>query len=126
MSRHAVTVHTSNETFICAHCGRTVAPAHSGTHNRNHCPYCLSSRHVDLRPGDRRSGCRAVMEAIGIYVQPSGEWSIIHRCTACGILKLNRIGPDDCEHALLALAARPLTKLPFPLDGIIAGGRRYE
>ena len=126
MSRHAVTVHTSHQSFICIHCGRTVAPAQSGTHNRNHCPYCLSSRHVDLRPGDRRSGCRAAMEAIGVYVQPNGEWSIIHRCTACGILKLNRIGPDDCERALLALVTRPLTKLPFPIEVLTSRGRGHE
>ncbi len=121
MSRHPVTIHTSHETFICICCGRTVAPPEYGTHNRNHCPHCLGSRHVDLRPGDRRSGCRAAMDAIGVYVQPSGEWSVIHRCRSCGTLKLNRIGPDDCERALLALAARPLTRLPFPLEVLTAG-----
>jgi DNA-directed RNA polymerase subunit RPC12/RpoP len=126
VSRHTVTIHTSNETFICIRCGRAVAPALSGTHNRNHCPYCLCSRHVDLRPGDRRSGCRAAMEAIAVWAQPNGEWSIIHRCTACGIVKLNRIGPDDCEHALLALAARPLTRLPFPLEVPSNKGRGHE
>ncbi|TVR29099.1 MAG: RNHCP domain-containing protein [Spirochaetaceae bacterium] len=122
MSRRAVTYHTTQETFVCIKCAITVAPPENGTHNRNHCPYCLSSRHVDLRPGDRRSGCRAEMEAIGVHVQADGEWSIIHRCTGCGILKLNRIGPDDSERALLALAARPLTRLPFPLEALTAGG----
>ncbi len=122
MSRHTVSYHKTCETFICITCGRTVAPPLNGTHNRNHCPYCLSSRHVDLRPGDRRSGCKAAMEAIGVYVQANGEWSIIHRCTRCGILKLNRIGPDDSEHALIALAARPLTRLPFPLEILTAEG----
>ena len=116
MSRHTTHIHSTHETFICIHCGRGVAPPETGTHNRNHCPYCLSSRHVDLRPGDRRSGCRGTMEAVGVHVQVNGEWSIIHRCCSCGILKMNRIGPDDCEHALLALAARPLTRLPFPLE----------
>lgn len=118
MSRHTVIQHTTHETFLCINCGRSIAPARTGTHNRNHCPHCLTSRHVDLRPGDRRSGCRGSMPAIGVHVQPNGEWSIIHRCSSCGILKLNRIGPDDSEQALLTLAARPLTKLPFPLEAL--------
>ena len=118
MSRQAVFFHITEDTFICINCGRTAVPPRSGTRNRNHCPYCLTSRHVDLRPGDRRSGCRGSMEAIGVYVQANGEWSLIHRCTDCGIVKLNRIGPDDSERALLALAARPLTRLPFPLEAL--------
>ncbi|MFW5801376.1 MAG: RNHCP domain-containing protein [Spirochaeta sp.] len=118
MSRQTTFIQNSSETFICIHCGNSVAPAESGTQNRNHCPKCLHSRHVDLRPGDRRSGCRSDMEPIAVYVQPNGEWSIIHRCTTCGVIKLNRIGPDDCETVLLALAARPLTRLPFPLEAI--------
>jgi DNA-directed RNA polymerase subunit RPC12/RpoP len=118
MARNHATIHTSDETFICINCGRGIAPAGGGTRNRNHCPHCLTSRHVDLRPGDRRSGCRGAMEAIAVHVQPDGEWRIIHRCTHCGILKTNRIGPDDCERALIALAARPLTRLPFPLEAL--------
>lgn len=116
MSRQANIIHTTNETFICMQCGRTVPPPDMGTRNRNHCPHCLTSRHVDLRPGDRRSGCRGAMEAIAVHVHTSGEWSVIHRCRDCGIIKLNRIGPDDSERALVALAARPLTQLPFPLE----------
>ncbi|GAB6091265.1 hypothetical protein JCM12856_28590 [Spirochaeta dissipatitropha] len=56
------------------------------------------------------------MQAISVYVQSNGEWSIIHRCGECGVIKLNRIAPDDSETALLALAAKPLTRLPFPLE----------
>ncbi|WP_460057213.1 RNHCP domain-containing protein [Spirochaeta dissipatitropha] len=116
MSRQKHIIHTSQESFICIHCGRTVIPAESATKNRNHCPHCLCSRHVDIRPGDRRCGCRGEMQAISVYVQSNGEWSIIHRCGECGVIKLNRIAPDDSETALLALAAKPLTRLPFPLE----------
>ncbi|POR00007.1 hypothetical protein AU468_02330 [Alkalispirochaeta sphaeroplastigenens] len=124
MSRHSIIHHTGDDSFLCVACGQGVGPARTGTRNRNHCPYCLASLHVDLKPGDRRSGCKGLMEAIGVYVQPKGEWSIIHRCTSCGVLKMNRIGPDDCERALLALAARPLTRLPFPLEALTAGADR--
>nr|WP_081941929.1 RNHCP domain-containing protein [Spirochaeta lutea] len=108
-------IHTTHESFICSHCGRAVTPTANGTSNRNHCPYCLYSRHMDIRPGDRRSGCRGLMEPIGIWVQRNKEWSIIHRCTACGFIRTNRIAGDDDENTLLRLAAHPLSALPFPM-----------
>lgn len=101
-------------TFACAHCQRMVAPAVAGTEHRNHCPWCLWSLHLDLRPGDRRSGCRGRMEPIGIWIRGDGEWSLIHRCTRCGMIKTNRIAGDDDELRLFGLAARPLTDMPFP------------
>ena len=53
--------------FKCGRCRAFVGPAVSGGRHRNHCPYCLTSRHVDLRrPGDRASPCRALMPAIGV------------------------------------------------------------
>ena len=41
-----------DEEFICENCGRKVEPL--GYSCRNHCPYCLYSKHVDINPGDRR------------------------------------------------------------------------
>lgn len=55
------------------------------------------------------------MEPIGVEVRADGEWAIIHRCTGCGTLKTNRIAGDDDESALLRLALKPLSRLPFPL-----------
>ena len=36
--------------FRCIHCGAHVvtSPLYAGVLNRNHCPYCLWSRHLDL------------------------------------------------------------------------------
>ncbi|MFP4511296.1 MAG: RNHCP domain-containing protein [Spirochaetaceae bacterium] len=124
MSRDVVRIRHASESFVCVHCGRTIAPAESGTSNRNHCPYCLRSRHVDLKSGDRRSGCRAVMEPIGIWVQANGEWSILHRCERCGFIRSNRIAGDDNEAMLLGIAARPLSRLPFPLESLMR--KTYE
>ena len=89
-----------------------------GTQHRNHCPWCLWSLHVDEEPGDRASGCRALMEPVGVWVKRSGEWSIIHRCTACGELRANRIAGDDVDWALMALAAKALANPPFPVDSV--------
>jgi len=114
MSRVTETICIPAGPFPCAHCERIVAPAVSGTEHRNHCPWCLWSLHLDLRPGDRRSGCRGRMEPIGIWIRGDGEWSLIHRCTRCGMIKANRIAGDDDELRLFSLAARPLTDMPFP------------
>lgn len=103
-----------DETFICAHCGATVTPPESGSEQRNHCPKCLWSLHVDLRIGDRKSGCRGEMEPVGVWTKENGEWALIHRCVRCGFLRTNRIAADDDELRLFALAAKPLTRLPFP------------
>lgn len=71
--------------------------------------------HLDDTPGDRASLCRGGMEPIGVFVDPDGEWHLIHRCGSCFTLHLNRIAGDDDEKALLALAIRPLARLPFPV-----------
>ncbi len=102
--------------FICERCHRAVPGSVPGTAHRNHCPGCLWSLHVDLRPGDRRCGCRGLMEPIAIWVRGDGEWALVHRCQRCTALRVNRIAGDDNELALLSLAVRPLARPPFPLE----------
>jgi hypothetical protein len=107
-----------NSAFTCIVCRFTVAASAFGTRHRNHCPRCLWSRHLDDEPGDRRSPCRQPMEPVAIEVRAGGEWAIVHRCTACKALKVNRIAGDDHERPLLALALRPLAHPAFPLDSM--------
>lgn len=90
----------------------------AGTAHRNHCPNCLWSRHLDRTPGDRASDCGAAMEPIAISVRGSGEWVLIHRCTSCDELDLNRSAGDDNPLMLLRLATRPLALPPFPLERV--------
>ncbi|MBB6478503.1 RNHCP domain-containing protein [Spirochaeta isovalerica] len=116
MSRQKKNIINYNETFICGNCGRTVSPQESGGEHRNHCPYCLWSRHMDLKPGDRRSGCRSLMEPIALWVRRDGEWAIVHRCSRCGFIRTNRIAGDDSEILLFSMAARAMTMLPFPVE----------
>ena len=119
MSRYKKQNINYRKTFICENCDHTVTPPESGGEHRNHCPRCLFSRHVDLIVGDRRSGCRGIMEPIGIWVRGRKEWAIIHRCSKCGIIRTNRIAGDDNEVLLFTLAARPMTMLPFPADNAL-------
>lgn len=93
--------------FKCTNCGSMVSLNRevSGVNNRNHCPYCLWSRHLDQRKaGDRLATCHSRMEPVGLTVkhtlkryqaEKQGELMLIHRCAACGKLSINRIAGDD-------------------------------
>jgi hypothetical protein len=92
------------EVFRCRHCRSMVGLVPSGGRHRNHCPYCLHSRHVDLRTlGDRLSPCGGTMAPIGAFTRVNGEYSIIHRCLVCGIERHNRIAADDDFELVIAL-----------------------
>ena len=90
----------AGEAFVCTHCGRTVPGDAPGTSQRNHCPHCLHSLHVDLAVGDRRSLCRGLMEPIGAWVRADGELALLHRCQRCGVIRSNRVAGDDDLAAL--------------------------
>ena len=102
--------------FLCTHCNRAIPGTAPGTAHRNHCPHCLWSLHVDLQTGDRRSACRGPMEPFAIGIQGNGEWSILHRCQRCGLIRTNRIAGDDNDVLLVSMALRPLARPPFPLE----------
>ena len=110
------------EWFHCVRCSRPVTPDAYGTAHRNHCPWCLWSRHVDETAGDRASDCRGAMEPIAVWSRPGGDWAIIHRCRKCGVLESNRIAGDDNELALVSLAVRPISSPPFPLERLTPAG----
>lgn len=96
------------ESFKCGHCRAFIGPTLSGGRHRNHCPLCLYSRHVDgNRPGDRASGCRSLMEPVGVFARPSGEQVILHRCLGCGLERHNRVAADDNPLAVLRLPPVP-------------------
>ncbi len=103
------------DVFTCRQCQAAVytQPMISGVQNRNHCPYCLWSRHVDhTQPGDRLSACKASMQPIGLTVKQChnkygdithGELMLIHRCSECGKLSINRIAADDQAERLMEI-----------------------
>ena len=111
--KHTLTVHDPREPeFRCVHCNRFIptSRAASGVNNRNHCPWCLFSRHVDLHtPGDRLATCHSKMAPIGLTLKQTpkkygrsnqGELMLIHQCLGCGKISINRIARDDDAHAL--------------------------
>ena len=103
--------------FRCVRCGLDVPLDAPGTAHRNHCPSCLWSRHVDDDvPGDRASDCHASMEPIAIHVRGDGEWVLVHRCTNCASVRLNRTAGDDNPLVLVRIAVQPLANPPFPME----------
>lgn len=102
--------------FRCRHCRLDVPLDAPGTAHRNHCPGCLWSRHLDETPGDRAAECGSSMEPIAVCVRGDGEWVLVHRCSGCGELSLNRTAGDDNPLVLVRLALRPLAQPPFPLE----------
>jgi hypothetical protein len=97
---------SSEEVFKCKHCRRFVCPLHSGGRNRNHCPFCLYSLHVDDRkPGDRMSDCGCRMEPIGCFQRANEEYVIVHRCLGCDFERFNRVAADDDFDLVLSLPA---------------------
>jgi RNHCP domain-containing protein len=103
--------------FRCRNCRLDVSMTAPGTRHRNHCPSCLWSRHVDDDvPGDRDADCAGSMEPIGVCVGRDGEWALIHRCSGCSTVRLNRIAGDDNPLVLMQLAVKPLAQPPFPLE----------
>ena len=92
-----------NEGFTCKNCGREVSYLAFGTRNRNHCPFCLFSLHVDDEPGDRKSDCGGLMEPIGKIYKPDGEEVLVHKCLNCATVRKNRIAGDDLHEVLAAL-----------------------
>lgn len=119
-----------NADFTCRHCRQFVSAnaALAGVNNRNHCPYCLWSRHLDLfEAGDRLSPCRALMRPLALAIKHgrkkyggSGELMLVHRCEECGCLSLNRIAADDLDDKLLAIYTASL-RLPADLRLAAAG-----
>ncbi len=93
-----------NEPFTCEHCGQHVPAAASGC--RNHCPFCLTSKHVDIFPGDRANPCQGLLRAISYHMDSQKGLMLDFRCDGCGAITRNianrndPICPDNYEKIL--------------------------
>lgn len=88
------------EDFTCEVCGTEV----KGNGYTNHCPNCLSSKHVDINPGDRAATCQGVMEPVGMEIRNGKEY-IIHQCEKCGHTRPNKVAPNDNRETLRLVAS---------------------
>ncbi|SDZ64699.1 RNHCP domain-containing protein [Evansella caseinilytica] len=85
-----------NTAFICEQCGATVKPVTNGSY-RNHCPYCLYSKHLDDKPGDRKSACQGLMMPIDIVYNPKKGYQIVHQCVSCGHIRRNLVATNTIQ-----------------------------
>lgn len=92
---------SGNDDFICENCSKYVPKLTSGSY-RNHCPYCLYSKHVDESPGARDAFCKALMKPEKVEYSGKKGWMIVHHCTDCNKIIRNKaalsdIIPDDYD-----------------------------
>lgn len=81
-----------DEEFICENCHKKVEKLNYTS--RDHCPYCLYSKHIDIMPGDRQNTCLGLLEPVSIE-KFKNSFKIIYKCQKCGKLHKNIMAKDD-------------------------------
>ena len=95
-----------DEEFICENCGKNVSKLNYSC--RDHCPYCLYAKHVDIFPGDRAETCHGLLEPIGIENNSKKGYVIVYKCKRCGMIRKNIAAKDDNMSLIIRLSANPL------------------
>ena len=93
-----------DEEFICENCGKKVKKL--GYSCRNHCPYCLYSKHLDINPGDRSADCYGMLEPIRLEIDSKKGYVIIFKCKKCGAIRKNKTAKDDNMDLIIELSSR--------------------
>lgn len=91
----------NDEEFICENCNKKVLKA--GYTSRDHCPYCLYSKHVDINPGDRLNECKGVLKPTGIE-KFKDTYKIIYKCQKCNIIHKNIVSKDDDMNIIIQIS----------------------
>ena len=91
-----------DEEFICENCNKEVSKLNYTA--RDHCPYCLFSKHLDINPGDRQNECKGLMKPISIE-KYKNTYKIIYKCSKCGELHRNIMASDDDFDKIIELSS---------------------
>lgn len=89
-----------DEQFICEHCHRQVTKLNYSA--RDHCPYCLYSKHVDINPGDRANHCLGLLKPIDVE-KFKNTYKIIYECETCHMQHKNIMATDDELNEIIKL-----------------------
>jgi len=92
-----------DEGFVCENCGKDVDRLNYTA--RDHCPYCLHSKHVDINPGDRANECKGILAPIGI-VKFKDTYKIVYKCKKCGTMHKNVPANVDNFNLLIDLSVQ--------------------
>ena len=90
-----------DEEFICEHCSKHVSKLEYTA--RDHCPYCLYSKHVDINPGDRTNTCKGLLKPIGIE-KFKDTYKIVYKCEKCKMEHKNIMAIDDNYDVILEIS----------------------
>lgn len=90
-----------DENFICENCGKNVEKLNYTA--RDHCPYCLYSKHLDIMPGDRKNECKGLLKPIGIE-KFKDTYKIIYKCLKCNQSHKNIMATDDDMDLIIELS----------------------
>ena len=91
-----------DESFTCSNCNKNVEKLNYTA--RDHCPYCLYSKHVDINPGDRQNNCHGMLKPINIE-KYKNTYKIIYKCTKCNQIHKNIIATDDNFDKIIELTS---------------------
>ena len=94
----------NDNSFVCVNCGKQVEKL--GYTSRNHCPFCLYSLHVDIKPGDRANTCKGILEPIAVENSTKKGYIIVFKCKKCGKIVRNKSAIDDNFEALLEVSKK--------------------
>ena len=92
-----------DEPFLCENCKNKVEKLLYTA--RDHCPFCLYSKHVDINPGDRQNSCSGLLKPIDIE-KFKNTYKIIYQCEKCHQLHKNIVADDDDINAIITLSAK--------------------
>ncbi len=90
-----------DEEFICENCKQQVSKLNYTA--RDHCPYCLYSKHVDINPGDRANKCKGLLKPIGIE-KFKNAYKIVYKCDKCNQEHKNIMAIDDDMSKIIELS----------------------
>ena len=90
-----------DENFICDSCGKEVKKLEYSA--RDHCPFCLYSKHVDINPGDRNNECQGLLKPVGIE-KYKNTYKIIYKCQKCNHIHKNVMANDDNYDEIINLS----------------------
>ena len=93
-----------DEEFYCEVCGKLVTKLEYTA--RDHCPFCLSSKHLDINPGDRNADCGGMLIPIDIEKSKKDTLKIVYKCESCGIIKKNKSSSDDNFDLILEIMSK--------------------
>lgn len=92
-----------DEKFTCENCDKNVDKLNYSA--RDHCPFCLYSKHVDINPGDRQNTCKGMLKPIDIE-KYKDTFKIIYKCEKCGMIHKNIMAKDDDMNAIIEISKK--------------------